>query len=343
MDKFVRFVNLMINDVTYLMDESLSEMTKIHEIQVEMEDPAYASKPPEYRREREQTLRMLERHASGYTQLGNSTVSLLKQFTAETKGPFMVPEIVDKLAAMLDYNLDALVGPKCAELKVKNAEKYKFNPKQLLGDILQVYLNLSDQGEFARAVAADGRSYRKELFERAAGVARKRVLKSDAEIEKLLLFVQKVEETKATLEAEDDLGEIPEEFLGAFVRFVFTERDWLTLVFLSPDPVMYTLMRDPVTLPSSRVVVDRSTIKSHLLSDTKDPFNRMPLTLEEVIPSKSRTHTHAHTPRSRILTRGRTDTELKERIDAFLAERKNKNTVYDKPEGEIVQMDTSAD
>lgn len=51
------------------------------------------------------------------------------------------------------------------------------------------------------------------------------------------------------------------------------------------DPLMYTLMRDPVTLPSSRTVVDRSTIKSHLLSDSKDPFNRVPLTLEEVIPS----------------------------------------------------------
>ena len=51
------------------------------------------------------------------------------------------------------------------------------------------------------------------------------------------------------------------------------------------DPLMYTLMRDPVTLPASRVVVDRSTIKSHLLSDSKDPFNRQPLSLENVIPS----------------------------------------------------------
>ena len=50
---------------------------------------------------------------------------------------------------------------------------------------------------------------------------------------------------------------------------------------------MYTLMRDPVTLPSSRAVVDRSTIKSHLLSDSKDPFNRVALSLEEVIPSMS--------------------------------------------------------
>ena len=51
------------------------------------------------------------------------------------------------------------------------------------------------------------------------------------------------------------------------------------------DPLMYTLMRDPVTLPSSRAVLDRATIKSHLLSDSKDPFNRVPLTLEQVIPS----------------------------------------------------------
>ena len=45
-------------------------------------------------------------------------------------------------------------------------------------------------------------------------------------------------------------------------------------------------MRDPVTLPKSRTVIDRSTIKSHLLSDSKDPFNRAPLTIEDVIPSE---------------------------------------------------------
>lgn len=49
---------------------------------------------------------------------------------------------------------------------------------------------------------------------------------------------------------------------------------------------MYTLMRDPVTLPS-KTVVDRSTIKAHLLSDASDPFNRMPLKLEDVVSSWS--------------------------------------------------------
>lgn len=331
-DKFIRFVNLMINDVTYLMDESLSELTQIHNIQTEMRDQtAWNARPQQYRREREGTLRGLERHASGYTTLGRSTVGLLKDFTAETKGPFMMPEIVEKLAAMLDYNLDALVGPKCGELRVQDPEKYKFSPRQLLSDILQVYMNLSDQEEFVRAVANDGRSYRKELFVAAMETARRVPLKTETEIEVLRLFVEKVEEMKTTIEAEEDLGEIPDEFLGVFF-LCFIMKAWL--IATHSDPLMFTIMRDPVTLPSSRVVIDRSTIKSHLLSDIKDPFNRAPLTIEDVIPSMSASR--CTVPYFDMIW---IDAELKAQIDAFIVERRSKNSA---PEEEV-KMDVSAD
>ncbi|KAJ4465100.1 ubiquitin elongating factor core-domain-containing protein [Lentinula lateritia] len=282
-DKFIRFINLMINDVTYLMDESLSELTQIHDIQTEMDNKEeWNSKPLEYRREREGTLRQLERHASSYTTLGRSTVELLKLFTAETKKPFMMPEIVDKLAAMLDYNLEALVGPRMQNLKVRQPEKLRFDPKALLSDVLQIFLNLSDQPEFMKAIAGDGRSYSKGLFEQAERIMFRRSLKSGTDLEKWRLLITKVEEAKETLEAEDDLGDIPDEFL---------------------DPLMFSIMRDPVILPTSRTTIDRSTIKSHLLSDTTDPFNRMPLAIEDVV----------------------SNTELKSRIDAFLIERKQRN------------------
>lgn len=52
---------------------------------------------------------------------------------------------------------------------------------------------------------------------------------------------------------------------------------------------MFTLMEDPVILPASRVSLDRATIRSHLLSDPHDPFNRAPLTMEDVIPGKQST------------------------------------------------------
>ena len=49
---------------------------------------------------------------------------------------------------MLNYNLEALVGPRCNDLRIENKEKYDFNLRQLLSDIVQVYLNLSKQPKF---------------------------------------------------------------------------------------------------------------------------------------------------------------------------------------------------
>ena len=58
-------------------------------------------------------------------------------------------------------------------------------------------------------------------------------------------------------------SEVPEEFL---------------------DPITCALMDNPVRLPTSGKVMDHSVIARHLLSDAKDPFNRAPLTIDDVIP-----------------------------------------------------------
>lgn len=47
--------------------------------------------------------------------------------------------------------------------------------------------------------------------------------------------------------------------------------------------MMCEIMTDPVKLPLSGTVVDRLTIKKHLLSDKTDPFNRKPLKEEDLI------------------------------------------------------------
>jgi U-box domain len=41
-----------------------------------------------------------------------------------------------------------------------------------------------------------------------------------------------------------------------------------------PDPIMRTIMCNPVRLPTSGNVVDRNAISRILLSDKQDPFNR---------------------------------------------------------------------
>src|SRR5258706_3200976 len=85
------------------------------------------------------------------------------------------------------------------------------------------------------------------------------------------------------------------------------------------DPIMYTLMLEPVLLPTSKVIVDMSSIKGHLLSDPIDPFNRLPLTVEDVVP-----RTLLHRKLTAVTLTCRIELELKARIDAFVAEKKAK-------------------
>ncbi|KAI5778196.1 ubiquitin elongating factor core-domain-containing protein [Geopyxis carbonaria] len=276
---FIRFVALLLNDVTYVLDNALTALSDIHRLQNELERNIQ-DLSEEVRGEKEAALSKAERDAQSYMQLGNETVAMLNLFTSTIGDAFVQPEIVSRLAGMLNFNLEALVGPRCNSLRVRQPEKYRFNPKALLGEITNVYLNLSSKTAFVEAIARDGRSYRSHIFEDALKILRRHSLKGNDEIRDLSALANRVAEAKRRDdEGELELGEIPEEFT---------------------DPLMATLMEDPVILPSSRVTIDRQTIKVHLLSDAKDPFNRAPLKIEDVVP----------------------DVELKLKIDTWVKERR---------------------
>lgn len=98
------------------------------------------------------------------------------------------------------------------DLKLSDPERFSFKPKPLLAAIAQIYLNLGNEPAFIRAVANDGRSYSKGLFERFARVLRNRAVMTEGEAEAILGFVTRVENAKATMEEEDE-REIPDEFL----------------------------------------------------------------------------------------------------------------------------------
>ena len=92
-------------------------------------------------------------------------------------------------------------------------QKFGFKPKELLAAVAQVYLNLSQEPNFIRAVADDGRSYSKELFEKFARILKNRAIMTEAEVAEVIAFTQKVEDMRATIAIEDE-REIPDEFLG---------------------------------------------------------------------------------------------------------------------------------
>lgn len=274
-DFFVQFVSLLLSDATYLLDEAMSKLIKIHDYQKQLQD---ASLSPENKEKIVTDLEQAEQQCQSYMSLVNETMAMMKLFTETLKDAFTMPEIVGRLASMLNYNLGELVGPKRGNLKVEDAKKYNFDAKTLLSDFVDIYLNLDVKTPFIEAVAADGRSYKPQNFDEASKILTSRSLKSPEELVRWSQLKEKVKEAKEVADqAEIDLGDVPSDF---------------------EDPLMGSLMTDPVTLPSN-VIVDRSTIVQQLLANPLDPFTRKPMTMDDVVPAD----------------------ELRERIDAWRAER----------------------
>ncbi|KAI1634569.1 ubiquitin elongating factor core [Biscogniauxia mediterranea] len=258
---FVQFVNLLLNDATYLLDEALTKLVTIHDYQKQLQEPSLSHEEKEKVRA---DLEQAEHQCQSWMQLVNETMGMMNLFTETLRDAFTMPEIVTRLAGMLNYNLESLVGPKRGQLKVEDAKKYHFDPKALLSDFVDVYLNLSTKPAFVDAVAGDGRSYKPSNFETASRLLSNSLQKPPEIVEAWDALRKKIAEAKERLDqAELDLGEIPDEF---------------------EDPLIGDLMTDPVILPSHNIV-DRSTIVQQLLSNPLDPFTRNPMTIDDVVPA----------------------------------------------------------
>lgn len=270
---FVKFVNMLMNDTTYLLDESMVTLKSIRELQDLMDNKAEWSRlTADVQQAKQKQLSQEERQCRSYLTLATETVDIFHYLSESIQDPFLIPELADRLAAMLNYNLQQLCGPTCNNLKVRTPEKYGWEPKKLLDQMTGIYLHLARSPLFVTAIANDERSYSKELFDDAVARMTKACIKTPTEIEQFQDLRDKVEKIVAEKRmAEVDYGEIPDEFR---------------------DPLMETLMTDPVILPSG-IIMDRPIILRHLLNSQTDPFNRQPLTdsqLEPAVELKRRIH-----------------------------------------------------
>lgn len=188
--------------------------------------------------------------------LGRDTIRTLVNLTSEITIVFTHSTMVDRVAAMLNYFLLKLVGPNQKNFKVysyngpnlhslqnvlfkvKDSKEYSFAPAATVLDICKIYVHLKESESFCLAVSQDGRSYSPQLFVLAEDVLVR--IGGGILVGELQVVAGKVAAKAAEAEANEEfLAEAPEHYL---------------------DPIMSTLMLDPVTLPSSKQTVDRTTI-----------------------------------------------------------------------------------
>ncbi|XP_072949270.1 ubiquitin conjugation factor E4 A [Epargyreus clarus] len=277
---FLRFVNLLMNDAIFLLDEALGNMAQIRTLQAAQESGQWASLPAQERDQNMANLSHIGMLARFDNILGRDTIRTLVKLTAHAPYVFCHPTLVERIASMLNYFLLHLVGPNKKNFKVKDMKEYEFNPAVTVMDICTMYVELGDNERFCAAVSDDGRSYSPQLFTLAEDVLAR--IGGGGLISSLQTVAARVARAAVQRRRDEEiLAHAPDEFL---------------------DPIMSTLMLDPVLLPSSRTTLDRTTIARHLLSDQSDPFNRSPLSMDQV----------------------KSNTELKERIHKWIAEQREK-------------------
>lgn len=121
---------------------------------------------------------------------------------------------------------------------MKDTKEYSFEPAATVLDICKIYVHLKESETFCLAVSQDGRSYSPQLFKQAEDVLVR--IGGGILVGELQEVAEKVARKAAEVQANEEfLSEAPEHYM---------------------DPIMSTLMVDPVILPSSKQIVDRNTI-----------------------------------------------------------------------------------
>lgn len=149
----------------------------------------------------------------------------------------------------------------------------------MLTDLCSIFSCYANEEKFQENCATSG-YYTEELMAKAVKTCSKLSLLKGETMELFASLPEKI--NSAMRNVKDDealLVDAPDEFL---------------------DPLMCTFMKDPVLLPTSDTVIDRSTITQHLLNDPHDPFNRKDLSVDMIQPA----------------------VELKQKMDKWLAEKR---------------------
>ncbi|KAF0701142.1 Aste57867_8365 [Aphanomyces stellatus] len=258
---FVKFAHGLMNHINSLLTDALTNLPEIKSLQEEIQSPQWLNLEESLREQKQSLLSEKERTVTSSLQLANETIHMMSYLTSEIQAPFLTPELEDRLVGMLNSVLVKLAGPKGLELKVTNPEVYKFRPKVMLREIVETILHFSQYESFQVAVASNG-LYDMTVYRKCTNILQRTQLVDPTAIAVFDQFAQTVEAFySSNTHNEAMLGDIPEEFM---------------------DPLLWQLMKDPVTLPSG-YVVDRSTITQHLMNDPSDPFTRAPLAIDQLV------------------------------------------------------------
>ena len=102
--------------------------------------------------------------------MAGECLALIRLSSGEVAAPWFLPEMLPRIARMLNFFLEHLVGRRRKSLKLKDPKKFGWNPKDTLAQIAGIYVNLSRADASGRFAAEVATSLDADLLHEAAQV-----------------------------------------------------------------------------------------------------------------------------------------------------------------------------
>ena len=243
---YKRFIIMNLSDLNFLLEEIVNSVKKIKNISLRIPF--------------EQLNRIMSLLKSdllfSYEQL-----ELLYTGSKYLNNLFITPEIITQFVPMANYFIKYFINE---DMLVKDKTIYGYKPDKIVELLSKVYLEISHSDDVIQEIILDKRSYYPELFE---------------DMSNHLLTVNKITELqKVNFQMIQTI--IDSKIKKINNRVILIDENELPDDIM--DPIMCSIMKDPILLPSSNKIMDKSVICRYLLSAQEDPFNREPLDIEEL-------------------------------------------------------------
>lgn len=243
---YKRFIIMNLSDLNFMLEEIVNNIKKI--------------KNTTLRISLDQITRIIALLKSdllfSYEQL-----ELLYTSSKYLNDPFITQEIISQFVPMANYFIKYFINE---DMLVKDKKTYGYKPEKILELLSKVYLEISHSAHVIQEIMLDKRSYYPDMFENIATELLN--LNKINELEQVnFQMIKTIVDTKIKSKNNNviliDDSEIPDDII---------------------DPIMCSIIREPILLPSSKTIMDKSVISRYLLTDKEDPFNRYPLDIEEL-------------------------------------------------------------
>ena len=249
-DKLLKkFINIIINNLSYCIQELFLNLKKIYGL--ENSEESYD----------DTEMKKIEDIVKVYIIFTDDFIKINTIFSKVYLKEYISLENRGTICGSINHILTSMLGYRKKELNIKNKDKLFFKPKDLLNKICNLLLNFVENDIFLETLIKESSTDISKLISKM-----NKILYTDGSS----LFITKNEydiiqkfsndiKQKYDQKSKIDEIEIPEEF---------------------SDPIMMSLIEDPVFLPNTDIIMDREVISRHLVTEEHNPFNREHLTLD---------------------------------------------------------------